>query len=379
MITEFELPDELIGVSYESILQKMKSRIPAQYDAVEGGFVHDMLAPNALEEDELVNFWLPLALQTMSHIWATGRWLDYHAADCGMIRRPATCATGTLQIETSEEVSIPEGFIFCIPGDNGVSAQDFIALEEVTGSGTLEVRIQAADAGTVGNVKADTITIMKTPLRGIVSITNPERLTGGVAAESDDSLRKRIDDFYAGRGASFVGNKKDYIRWAKEVPGVSYAHCLPCYFGKNTVKLVIADGNGDPATEELCKAVEKHIFGTGHEDLERLAPIGVVRWEVAPPELFQINISAEIKLAEDFDLATVEDNLRADLLALYKSLADDDLNFGALKYTALADVFYHCAGIADFKNILVNGATENIPFAADFFPATGTLELISYD
>ena len=379
MIVEFELPDELVGVNADSIMAKMINRIPAQYDAVEGGFVWDMLKPTALEEDELVNFWLPLTLKVCFHMFAAGQWLDLHAADIGMVRRPATCATGTLTIETSEEIYLPEGFIFCVPSDGSTSAQDFITLEEVTGSGTLEVRIQAVDAGTVGNVKADSITIMKTPLRGIISITNAERLTGGVEAESDDSLRQRIDDFFASRGLSFVGNKKDYMRWAKEVAGVGAVHVIPCAFGKNTVKIVLVDGNGDPASTELCAAVEKFIFGVDHDDLERLAPIGLVQWEVAPAELLPVNFSVEIKLAEDFTLAAVEEALRENLITLYKSLADEEFYYGELKATAVADCIYHTAGVADFRNLKINGATENVSFGADFIPATGTLELITYD
>ena len=55
---------------------------------------------------------------------------------------------------------------------------------------------------------------MKNPVDNVYKITNTAT-SGGTKIESDDSLRARIDDYCAGRQASFVGNKKDYVRWAK--------------------------------------------------------------------------------------------------------------------------------------------------------------------
>ena len=380
-IVEFELPDELQGVTADTITQEMLAAISSNFDTTEGGFIWDMIRPSALEKAELIQFWLVLALKTMSHIWATGRWLDYHAYDCGLERHSATFAFGDLEVTTTEPLTFPQGFIFSVPSENGSAAIDFETLEEHTfdEAGTYTFRIKAALSGTDSNVKADTITIMKNPLRGVERITNTTVLTGGTAEEDDDSLRQRIDDFYAGRMASFVGNKKDYIRWAKEVDGVGFAHCIPTYAGANTVKVVVTDANGDPANQEILDAVELHIFGTGHDDLERLAPIGIVQYAVVAPTIELINISAEIKLADGFSLAQVEDLLLDNLKTFYKSLADSENNFGELKYVAVSAVLLNTTGIEDFKHLRLNGAIANVTFGEDKIPATGELELSTYD
>ncbi len=380
-ITEFELPDELQGVTADTITQEMLALISSNFDTTEGGFVWDMIRPSALEKAELIQFWLVLALKTMSHIWATGRWLDYHAHDCGLERRSATFAYGDLKVTTTERLTFPEGFIFSVPSENGTAAIDFETLEEHTfdEAGTYTFRIKAVLNGTESNVKADSITIMKNPVRGVEKITNPTALTGGTLAEDDDSLRQRIDDFYAGRMASFVGNKKDYIRWAKEVDGVGFAHCIPTYAGANTVKVVVTDANGDPANQEILDAVELHIFGTGHDDLERLAPIGIVQYAVVAPTAAAINISADIKLADDFSLEQVEELLRDNLKEFYKTLADDENNFGELRYVAVSAVILNTAGVADFKHLRLNGVIGNVEFGEDKIPATGELELTPYD
>ena len=431
-IVSFELPEELQSWnSAREIILKMLARIPNQYDKTEGGFVWDMTMPTALEKAELIQFWLPLALQTMSHIWATGRWLDYHAHDAGGLeRRPATYAYGDLEIVTTEAVTFPAGFIFSVPSENGSAAIDFEAVEttSIDAAGTLTVLVRAIEAGTNSNVKSDTITIMKNPIRGVASITNPDAMTGGTAAESDDSLRQRIDDYYAGRQASFVGNKADYQRWAKEVAGVGFAHCLPNYFkrwlaelsvtdangnpikgnlrlvagdapnelkivadagtiltgeldytGKNSLKLVITDSNGEPANNAILNAVEMHIFGTGHEDLERLAPIGLTKWEVAAPTPVKVNYSLHAKLADGYSLAAVKIFIADALKEFYKTLADDENNFIPLKYVQVSAVLSKVEGLDDFKHLRINGSLNNVVFAADEYPDTGDISLTLYD
>ena len=224
---------------------------------------------------------------------------------------------------------------------------------------------------------------MKTPIRGVESINNPENITGGVEAESDESLRQRIDDYYAGRSSSFVGNAADYRRWALEVPGVGYVTVIPTFDGANSVKLVIADSNGDPANAEILAAVDKYIFGTSHEDLARLAPIGsrgVTRHEVVAPNTIPINIAIKIKIADGFTAANVKLLVEASLKKLFLALADNtDHRFGTLRHASVNDALYHTAGVADFKELVVNGATGNVTFALDEMPVVGEIEFLDFD
>lgn len=435
-IVPFEYPDELKSISYQSILQKMLAAIPDNVDKTEGGFVYDMCAPAALEAAELIQFWLVLGLKNSFHQYASGRWLDYCAYDVGLERKAATYAYGNVTVTTSQNnLTFPTGFIFSVPSENGSAAIDFESIEAKVcdTKGTYKIRVKAVLSGPESNVKADTINIMKNPISGVADITNEEPLSGGTGPESDDDLRQRIDDYYAGRMASFVGNKKDYIRWAKEVDGVGYARCVPNYFkawqsiftvtdkdgnevkgnlhitpgdrpneikiiddssstanphtltgnldytGKNSVKVVVADLNGDPANEEILAAVEKHIFGTGHDDLNRLAPIGVAKYEIAPPIPEIIYYSFELKLENDYNLATVKQNITDNLKEFYQTLADEDLSYGTLRYVAVSDVLFHTKGVADFKHLRINGEIANVEFGEDHFPVTGELFISTYN
>ena len=205
---------------------------------------------------------------------------------------------------------------------------------------------------------------MKNPIKGITGITNPNNLTGGTAAESDDSLRQRIDDLFAGRGDSYVGNKKDYERWAKEVAGVGFAHCIPVYAGANTVKVVIMDANGEPANQEICKAVELHIFGTGRDDINRLAPIGIVQYEISPPILTEINYSFDLKLKENFTVEIVQKNFREALRTYYGELVESDGSVEPVVYVHISAILSKVAGVADFKHLRINGKIGNVIFNA---------------
>lgn len=379
-LVEFELPDELRNVSADEFCRQMLARIPKEIDTTEGSFAFDMLKPPALLADELVQFWLVLGLRNSFHMWATGRWLDYCAADCGLSRRAATFAYGDVHVVADPFLTFESGFVFSVPSKNGTPAVDFEVLEDsiVPESGELTMRVKSVLSGKIGNVRADTITIMKNPVDNVYSITNTAT-SGGTEIESDVSLRARIDDYYAGRQASYVGNKKDYVRWAKMVDGVGFAYCIPLYFGANSVKLVIADANGQPATQEILDAVERFIFGTSHDDLERLAPIGVAKYEVAAPNLNYVDYSLDVKIDSDFTLEVVEENIRRKLDAFYMTLADSENRFGTLRYVKVSELILNTAGILDFKHLRVNGNLNNVDFNEDELPITGTIELTAYD
>ena len=371
-VTEFELPNELQGVTFESILADMLGEVPNKYDKIEGGFVYDMIAPSALEAAELIQFWLALGLKMNFHMWATGKWLDFHAADCGLERRASTPAYGELKIVTTKAVTFPAGFVFSVPSENGAAAIDFETIEATTINGEGTIQVRAVLGGKSGNVAADTITIMKTPLNNVSSITNLEAFIGGTEAESDDSLRQRIDDFYAGRSSSFVGNCADYRRWALSVAGVGYVHVVPTPNNQpNTVKIVLADANGDPANTAICAAVEKKIFGTGHSDLNRLAPIGVASYSVEPFTLKAINISIEATYEESE--AAVKLLIKNALKEYFKTLADDELNYGVLKYVQVSAVLSRVGELHDFKHLRINGGLDNITFSQTELPSVGTI------
>ena len=388
-IIPFESP-EWLGeeTDAKTINRKMLATLPDNIDKTEGGFIWDFTMPCALEKAELLQYYLPLALQAMFHMWASGQWLDYHAKEESIERRPATYAYGYVTVEGIAGVEIPQDFVFSVPSENGVAAIDYYTLEAATipESGIIKIPIQAVESGPSSNVANDMITIMKNPLKNITRITNEEAITGGTIAEDDDSLRERIDDVIAGRGESMVGSPADYERWALEVAGVGQAYCIPTYNGKNSVKIVVIDANGQPANEQLLKAVEVYIFGTYEKDPARLAPVGVYDYLVAAPAAIPVNISLDLKLKSGATLEEVKTNIKTALYKYYAALTNErdltnreEIVLTELRYVKVSAVLENATGVADFKHLRINGGLNNIIFAEDEFPVTGTIEARVYE
>jgi len=121
--------------------------------------------------------------------------LDQFAKGFGVTRDEGTQAVGTLHVTTVQTVTIPEGTTFGTPPDeNG----DFVSFETTTSetiTGAQEdhpIEIQAVDVGPDGNVPPNLVTFMPNPPVGVDSVTNLNPISGGVGAQSDESLREDV-------------------------------------------------------------------------------------------------------------------------------------------------------------------------------------------
>lgn len=360
----------------------MMKSLPAGMDKTEGGFAWDLTYPTALEKAEIMQFYFVRILQIMFPMWADGKWLDLHARECGgMTRRAANAAYGHVVVTGKAGLDIPAGFQFAVPADGGIPAVLFKTLEdaEIPSNGTVSIAVQALEAGKSGNVGADTVTIMASPVSGITNVTNPDPITGGAEEESDESLRKRIDDYNAGSSTSYVGNNADYERWAEEVPGVGHAHTIPEYNGPNSVKVVVVDTEGLPANEQILKAVDLHIFGENRKDSARLAPVGVIDHLVSAPTAHNIKYSFSLKLAENATKEAVLEAYKAALSKYYAEIATANDTVSPLLYIQAAAILTDVPGVADFKDFKVNDGIDNVSFSEDEYPVTESFEVTVYE
>jgi len=62
----------------------------------------------------------------------------------------------------------------------------------IGGGGTVDLQARAVDAGSAGNVPADSITQIVTPAAGVDTVNNDDDALGGSDIESDDELRARF-------------------------------------------------------------------------------------------------------------------------------------------------------------------------------------------
>lgn len=377
-VTSYTPPEILNDIDVDTIHARMLKDLPDNIDQTEGGFAWDMTRPSAIEKADAMVI-LNAIVQILFPEWATGIFLDLHARRCGIARKAATNATGYVQVTGTAAALIPSGFVFCTPATAISSSIEYAATEDVTleydsesGEYKASVPVKCSEEGTVGNVPMDSIVLMSSPISGITEVTNPEAITGGTEEESDDDLRSRIMELDRTREASYIGNDSDYKRWAKEVDGVGGAAVVPEWAGRGTgtVKLIVMDSNGEPATSTLQTAVYNHIMGTAENDGTRLAPCGAIL-TVTTAEPMNLIIAASVALEDGYTIEQVEESFRAALLDYF----DEAKEGKVLRYTGISNALHDSPGVLDFSDLTVNGEQSNIPIAIDDYPSIGELTL----
>lgn len=363
-ISTFVVPAWLDEQDAETIHRRMMANLPDDIDDTEGGFPWDFTKPTALEKAELLQFDLMEALKLMHYMFAYGIYLDYHAHAYNITRRAAVAATGTLLIAGEPGTIIESGFQFAVPGNGNSAAVIFetTAESEIGTDGTAEIAVQAQEAGVASNVPAQTVSIMVQPIGGIESITNPAAITGGTEEEDDDTLRERIKEYLETADVSFVGCDADYRRWAKEVDGVGEVVVMPEWNGPGTVKVIVLNLNGEPASATIVDNVYQYIVSPD-DRYKRLAPIGATVTVAAPTER-KINVSCHLSFVSESDTAAIIEQITVKLNTYFR-------NVPTVKRSYVGSLILSVDGVSDYSNLLLDGGTDNITINQDEYPELG--------
>lgn len=367
----YELPiPEFLQEDEETIHRRMLEKTPPGISTKEGDFFWDATRPTAIEKAEVTQLKLQNILRLAFPQTSYGQYLDFLGEMKGVFRHPAAPATGTVIFTGQPGTVIPAGFVVLTEAAGTFPAIEFKTKERVQigEDGTVTVAAECLESGTIGNVAANTITLLSEPINGIASVTNPEPFTGGTEMEDDDSFRERVLVAY---DEPLSGAKKDYERWAKEVPGVGAGYVIPLWAGPGTVKVLIMDSNGQPANQELIEAVQNHIAPDGNLG-GGLAPIGA-DVTVDAPEVFEVNISLTIVLKDGYTLEDVMEDLTANIKQF---LGTFEINTGdrpldRITVTRLGHVVLSTEGISDYSGLTINNNDEYIEIPEQEVPILG--------
>lgn len=379
-MAEFTTPDFLQNHSPDQVFDKMAAILPSDIDLSEGGHAWNFLRPTALAVGEMYEFDLPEVVKLIFPEYAYGEFLDSHAQSRGMTRRAAAAANGVLTITGEAGTIIQAGSIFSTASVNDEPSVDYKVLMSVKipDSGTVNVNVQCAQTGVVGNAPANTVVLVSSKITGITSVTNEKALTGGTETENDESLIERITEYDKSMENRYTGCVADYKRWATSVPGVGSATVIPAQDTTGLVTIVITDSNGDPATEQLCETVYNYIMQPNDPEA-RLAPINAYL-SVVPPSTMAIGISATVELADGATIETVKTAYMAKLV-IYLAEALDE---GEIKYTRVAAALSAVEDVNDFAGLQVgikNGdsvtyGTSNIAITSSQLPTIAADDLV---
>lgn len=368
--TTYTPPEILDDMDEDTIHARMLSVIPDNLDKTYGGFVYDFTMPSAIEKADAMIL-LNEVIQLFFPEWSSGEFLDKLGRAVALTRKSATAAETTLKVTGTANITIPEGFVFSTAATTISDNIEFVSTEEITldSNGEGEIPVMCTETGTVGNVPANSITLMSSPVSGISSITNEAAATGGTDEETDEAFSARIVERERDGENSFVGCDADYKRWAMEVDGVGAAIVVPEWDGPGTVKVIVMDANGEPATTTIITNVYDHIMSPDDQSL-RLAPIGATL-TVNTASVMPLTITADIILDEDY---TVNDVTEA-FMASLASCLEQAMTEGTLRITRVGAILSQTEGVVDYENLLINNSPDNITVTVDEYPVADTITL----
>ena len=292
--------------SQENILTELQSWSNTAESRVEGTFSNDVFATNAIE---FAKFSLELEEVYQASFGHTtwGEFLDYRAAEHGVIRREATKAKG--EVTCTGNGTIKAGTVFAT-ADN----VRFIAVSDTAIASVGNVEIEAVVAGESGNVGAGKINRIPLNVVGIRTVINAESTVDGYDEEDDETLRDRY--LMRVRYPDTSGNPQFLINRAMEISGVGAASCVRCWQGAGTALVLIVDANLETADEILLERVQKHI--------DEMRPIGCIATvQSAIPAVINISVATNGNIDVD--------KLKANITIYFKKLVQ--LRF--IDYTAV--------------------------------------------
>lgn len=366
----------------ESIIKErmLESDSLKDYRREPGDFVYDVVAPLAPEiQQHQAN--MDEILRQSFTLFAEGIYLEYKVAEVGLQKTMAQQAIGQLQVTASQGVIIPTGqklTTIVLDNDNNPITATVEGGEVVFSSaGTLAVDIKTDGAGDIMNLAPGTSWIFSPPIAGVQKIEQLERLKGGTDEEDDEVLRAR----WAEKRQKPVrsGNKQNYVAWALEVTGVGKAKVIPLWDGRNTVKVIIADTEGQPAIDTLVEAVQDFIDPSQDGMGEGVAPIGAIVTVSSVRDL-PVNITATVSLNPGSTLEEATAALRIDADAYLDQLGTQVMDSTVtspvvIVYNKVAALLAMNNHIADYADLQVNSGTANITLEPDEIPTSGMLTL----
>ena len=216
--------------------------------------------------------------------------LERRAGTWGIARRPAASAGGLVGIGGTDGAVIPAGTV--LQRSDGVEYAT--SAEAVIAAGAASVRVSATLAGAAGNSGAGVKLRLVSALAGVRSEATvaADGLSAGADAEADDSLLARLLDRI--QAPPHGGAKGDYVRWARQVPGVTRVWVYPRELGPGTVTVrFVMDDKPDtiiPTADEVA-AVQARIEGDDSDDVDA-RPVTAEVFVVAPiPQPLDLTIA----------------------------------------------------------------------------------------
>lgn len=338
----------------------MKENILLPVNKEEGSFVHDAVAPVALEAAEIRR----LIEQAIAYRFSdnpddlTDEYADLKAAEQQIYRKKETASEGEVRVTGTVGTHINPNDVFLTQSATSFKATQAVIIPI---SGIVTVPIIAEIPGFAGNVAAGLIT--QTSVPGVTSVINPEDTRGGADAESTESLMRRY--YLEVRNKPGTGNPSHYKKIALEVPGVADVKIFRAWNGPGTAKLVLLSENKRTPSASIIAEVQRRV--------DEMTPIGDPSITVVGVVEVMINLSAKLILKSG---GTLKDALTQAKEAFSKYLYDIAFVDQVVRYAKSGEAVLSAEDVLDYSELKINSGAANIELQADQIPIPGVLNFL---
>jgi len=265
---EAKLKDEILS----ELVARVVARSPLT-DISEGSVMLTILGAVA-DELENIEYKLQVYRDSFSLEGATGVDLDARCSDFpapGLKRKGRIAASGAVMQITRDDSTtalvVPAGTRYALASDtNIVFVQDAditMQIGDLTYPTATDdpISVTCAATGTIGNVEANTITIVDSAPGSVISCTNVKSIGGGIDRESDDQLRQRAFKYLSSLARCQPEALESHATQFKSGTQKAFLHAKlfedPTRPGYS--ELVVDDGNGLQGFEQAGTTVSGTI------------------------------------------------------------------------------------------------------------------------
>lgn len=309
---------------------------------------------------------------------ATDEYLEGWGALKGVFRLPATQASGAVTFTATNGTTLPASTQL-VRGDG----KTFTTSAAVTATGGTVTVSATADAdptgltGAWGNTSIGSVMTVGQSIAGINSSGSVSTaFTGGADLESNDSLRSRI--LLAYQNPPHGGDASDYVTWARDVPGVTRAWCVPNGNGPGTVLVYVmfddaesAHGGFPQGSNGVAAAELRDTTATG----DQLAVANYIF--PLQPVTALVYVLSPLSHVVDFTIsgvATASSDTKNAIAAAITGVFRQSSTLTAVSSTVnLSDIESAIAAVPATSGFLITSPAGNIASAAGFLPMLGTI------
>lgn len=341
--------------TFESIMERMLSRIPNTLDKREGSIIWDALAPCALELSQMYVS-LDSSVDEGFADTATREYLIRRAEERGLSPIPASKAVVEATIEPTE-LDIPIGTRF------SCDALNYVVIEKLEDG---VYKLECEEYGTVANGNIGSLI----PINYISGLQNAEITEILIPAQDEEDtevFRARYMDSF--KTIAFGGNIAEYKQVTNAIGGVGATKVTPVWNGGGTVKLTILDSEYNVASEALVELVQETIDPTQDASGIGIAPIGhIVTVESA--EAVEISVSTHLTFRSGYSYDALKSQIESAVSDYLEELRRDwaDTTETVVRIAQIEARILNIQGIDDIDTTSINGTSANLSIGAYAIP-----------